>query len=537
MSSIPGGMKTKSRLLGLAFASADILVELDADGVVAFAIGSGPAPDCAPPEQWVGSPLADQLGKASRAAFRSAVSGLTDGVRSPFIDVLIQCDAERVRRARIRAFRLPDLAPALSCAIAFEGAPFTLAVPEAPPLLTGDGLLSRARDALTRPQTESMAFAFVDVPGLAAAAGETGQRATARVEAALQAASIDGASAARLTPERFALLRDAADGRDIVSEVREAGAAEGLDLSPLAADAAISSGADPVSALKALRFTIEGCLRDGGLERPDRAFADTLKKTLRDADRFRAMVRARDFALHYQPIVDLRTGAVHHLEALARFGDEGPSGAIHMAEELGLIEQFDLAVLEKAIQKMRQPGYGLIKVAVNVSAASLANDVWAATALRLAGPDPTERRRLMIEVTETAALSDLEAADRRLRALRQAGIQVCIDDFGSGAATYDYLRGLSVDTVKIDGSLIRDLDSNPRSRTLIAHLVELCGSLKLSTIAEMIETESTADALRAMGVDYGQGWLYGKAAAEPVTSLPERSAPAARRVGVVQGWG
>lgn len=538
MSSISGGMKTKSRLLGLAFASADVLVELDADGLVAFAMGSPPAPDCAPPESWLGKPLTDVLGKASRAAFKTAVTGLSDGVRSPAAEVLLHCDNERVRKARIRAFRLPELAPALSCAITFEGAPFSLTVPEAPALLSGDGLLARARDALQRPYpADGMAFAFVDVPGLGSVTGETGQRATARVEAALQAASIDGASAARLTPERFALLKDGADGRDLAAEVREAGAAEGLDLFPLAAEAAISSGADPVSALKALRFTIEGCLRDGGLERPDRAFADTLKKTLRDAERFRAMVRTRDFALHYQPIVDLRTGAVHHFEALARFGDGGPSGAIHMAEELGLIEQFDLAVLEKAVQKMRQPGYGLIKVAVNVSAASLANDAWAATALRLTGPDPTERRRLMVEVTETAALSDLEAADRRLRALRQAGIQVCIDDFGSGSATYDYLRGLSVDAVKIDGQFVRGLDTDARARTLVAHLVDLCGSLKLTTIAEMIETEGVADALRSMGVDYGQGWLYGKAAAEPVTTLSDRAAPTARRVGVVQGWG
>ena len=531
-------MKTKSRLLGLAFASADILVELDDKGIVAFAMGAPPAADCASPETWVGGALTQVLGKASQAAFRTAIGGLADGVRSPATEVLIVCDAKRVRRARIRAFRLPELAPALSCAITFEGAAFSLAVPEAPPLLNGDGLLARARDALTKPSADAaVAIAFVDVPGLCAVTGEPGQRATARVEAALQAASIDGASAARLTPERFALLKDAASGRDLAAEVREAGAAEGLDLSPLAAEAAISTAADPVGALKALRYTIEGCLRDGGLERPDRAFADTLKKTLRDADRFRAMVRARDFALHYQPIVDLRTGAVSHFEALARFGTDGPSGAIHMAEELGLIEQFDLAVLEKALQRMRQPGYGLIKVAVNVSAASLANDAYVARVLRLTEADPTDHCRLKIEVTETAALADLGAADRRLRALRQAGIQVCIDDFGSGSASFDYLRGLSVDSVKIDGHFVRELDSNARSRTLIAHLVELCGSLKLTTIAEMIETESEADALRAMGVDHGQGWLYGKPTADPLTALSARIAPVARRVGAVQRWG
>lgn len=528
-------MNTNSRLLGLAFASADVLLELDGDGVITLALGTPPAPDCASTESWQGRPLTDFLGKASRAAFKTAIAGLTDGVRSQAAEVVVICDSERVRRARIRAFRLPTLAPALSCAITFEGAPFTLALPEAPPMLNGDGLLARARDAVLGPDPANIAFAFVDVPGLGSASGEPGQRTTARVEAVLQAASIDGASAARLTAERFALLKDAADSRDLASQLREAGAAEGLDLSPHTAEAAISNAADPVSVLKALRFTIEGCLRDGGLEAPELAFGDTLKKTLRDADKFRTMVRARAFALHFQPIVDLRTGAVHHFEALARFGDRGPAGAIHMAEELGLIEQFDLAVLEKAIQRMRQPGFGLIKVAVNVSAASLANDIYAANLLRLTAAEPLERRRLMIEVTETAALADLDAADRRLRALRQAGVKICIDDFGAGSSSFDYLRGLSVDSVKIDGAFVRGLEADSRSHTLISHLVELCASLKLTTIAEMIETEAVADVVRTLGVDYGQGWLFGRATALPVVAPPK--ATPVRRVGAVQGWG
>ncbi len=150
---------------------------------------------------------------------------------------------------------------------------------------------------------------------------------------------------------------------------------------------------------------------------------------------------------------------------------------------------------------------------------------------------PEERKRLIVEVTESAALSDVEAANRRLGGLRAAGIKVCIDDFGAGAASYDYLRRLSVDTVKIDGSFVQGLESDPRARTLIGHLVELCRSLKVETIAEMIETEAAADVLREIGVDLGQGWLFGKAEAEPRTVLAYNEPVAARRVGAVAGWG
>ncbi|HWQ86597.1 EAL domain-containing protein [Brevundimonas sp.] len=531
-------MNTKSRLLGLAFASADILIELDQEGRIVLAIGSPPAPDCAAPESWPGRHLLEFFGKASRAAFDTAVEGLAVGVRSPTAEVLLICDEDRVRRARIRAFRLPELAPALSCAITFEGSPFSLTVPQSPPLLTGDGFLERARATLDKAAARGpMAIAFVDVSGLDSVAGERGQRATARVQAALQTASIDGSSATRLSPERFALLKDGADGRDLATEVREAAAAEGLDLSSRATEAPIAVGADPVSILKALRFTIEGCLRDGGLDRPEQAFSEALKNTLRDASRFRVMVKARQFALHYQPIVDLRTGVVHHFEALARFGDTAPANVIHMAEELGLIEEFDLAALEKVVRKIRQPGNGLIKVAVNVSGASLATDAYVNALLHLTAADPGERRRLMIEVTETAALADIDAADRRLRALRRSGVKVCIDDFGAGSATFDYLRGLSVDSVKIDGNFIRDLEADQRVRTVVTHLVELCASLNLTTIAEMVETEAVAELVGSMGVDYGQGWHFGRPTPQPVTAQPDRSRGAPRRLGAVSSWG
>ena len=267
---------------------------------------------------------------------------------------------------------------------------------------------------------------------------------------------------------------------------------------------------------------------------------DQYNASLRDMlDReqsIRSIVRDREFALYYQPIVDLKTRAVHHFEALARFGKgSGPAAAIRMAEELALIDGFDLAVAEKAVRRLREPGGGLLKIAVNVSGASLANDAYVAALLKMTASAPDDRRRLMVEVTETAALADLAAADRRLGALRNAGIKVCIDDFGAGSASFDYLRGLSVDAVKIDGALVRDIDIDARTRTLVAHLVELCGSLDLETIAEMIETDQVADALRDLGVTHGQGWLFGRAEAEPRTIL-NTPAIRGRRQGVVEGW-
>jgi EAL domain-containing protein (putative c-di-GMP-specific phosphodiesterase class I) len=511
-------MNTKSRLLGMAFAAADTLVELDADGRVSLALGAGPCPQSPQVESWIGARLTDLVGKAGQKQLADALKSIRPSARTAPIDALMACGSDRVRKARLRFFQLPDLAPAVSCSITYDGAPFTLDLPEAPQLLSADGLLTRVRGSLLE-ANEALAVAFVDVPGLAVE-GEAQQRAAARVAAVLQASSIDGSSAARLTPERFALVRASEDKSDLATEVRDAAAAEGLDLIVRTTEAALSGVVSADSTVRALRFALEACIREGGIDGAGAALSESLKRTLDQADRFRAMVQAREFALEYQPIVDLATGVTHHFEALARFGSRGPADSIRLAEELGLIEGFDLAVVEKTLQQLRRPGFGLTKIAVNVSGASLGSDGYVDGLLRL---------------TETAAVADIEAAARRLSGLRRAGIRVCLDDFGVGAASLDYLHRLPADTVKIDGRFVRDIVSDQRARDLVSHLVELCADLKMATIAEMIETEEQKTTIRGLGVGYGQGWLFGRPAAEPTTAGP--GAVTARRVGSVEGWG
>jgi len=527
-------MPIRKRLLGFAFASSDLLIELSPDGAVAMVLGSGPVASVGP-AAFQSQPFVDRLTAESARKVTTILKGLKPGGRLGPIEIQMDCGAGLIRRAALNIFMLPELAPNASCSIRYEGPAFQLAATETPPILSPGAFMARARTVLEDPTGgDNLALAFIDVAGLSRP-GDTPDQATARVEAVMQSASIGGASATRLTHERYALLRDVNDTRDLAGEIREVGHAEGLNLLVSVAGATLA-GQTPLNALRALRFAVEGCLREGGLDNPEIAFNAALARTVQDADAFRNMVKDRAFTLHYQPIVDLRTGAVHHFEALARFsGDNSPAAAIHMAEELAMIESFDLAVAEKALLRLRKPGSGLLKIAINVSGASLSSDSYVQSLLRMTAAAPDERRRLIVEVTESAALADLDAANRRLGALREAGMKLCIDDFGAGSATFDYVRKLVVDTVKFDGKFIRDLERDANSRTLIAHLVELCGSMKMATIAEMVETEATADILRSLGVNYGQGWLFGRAEVEPRTVL-QTSAPVRRR-GAVEAWG
>jgi EAL domain-containing protein (putative c-di-GMP-specific phosphodiesterase class I) len=531
-------MTTRSQLLGLAFAAADLLIEVDREGAIRLALGSSPCGK-KPAEALVGEPVFERLDVGGQAELRRALAELQPGRRSAPLPMTLICEGNLSRKLVMRLFRLPEDDAGISCAITFEGPLEAFQSLPPPPLLSPDAFLERTHRALMGPgeEPEALAVAFVDVLGLAHAGQDPATRARIqdRVESALQEASVDGASAARLTEDRYALLRHADDERDIAAEVREVGLAEGVDLDVRGSDIDLPGAAAPVQALRALRFAVESCLKDGGLERPDLAFTASLMKTLEEADRFRAMVRQRRFDLHFQPIVDLTTGSVAHFEALARFGNGGgPAETLHMAEELALIEGFDLAVADKAITRLNQAGAGSLHLAVNVSGSSLAGDAYVQSLLQLTAKTPAVRRRLIVEVTETAALADPVAANLRLAALREAGIRVYIDDFGSGSAGFDYLRKLSVDAVKIDGSLITDFETDIRSRQVISHIVELCRSMSFKVVAERVETEACRLALVELGVDMAQGYLFGKPTAEPIQP---RSPAASRRVGAVEAWG
>jgi EAL domain-containing protein (putative c-di-GMP-specific phosphodiesterase class I) len=221
-------------------------------------------------------------------------------------------------------------------------------------------------------------------------------------------------------------------------------------------------------------------------------------------------IRDKRFRLVYQPVVRLKDGTLHHYEALVRFGDEGsPFPLIRMAEEMELIEQLDLAILERAVGVLNEEP--AMKLAVNVSGRTICSPSFIEQACALVAANPKSRGRLMFELTESAALDDLAQADRHLQALRGLGCEVCLDDFGAGAASLAYLQHLRLDVVKIDGRYIRDLQHGGREATFVKHLVKMCGELGVRTLAEMVETQDAEDAVRRAGVDLAQGWLYGAA--------------------------
>ena len=214
----------------------------------------------------------------------------------------------------------------------------------------------------------------------------------------------------------------------------------------------------------------------------------------------------------FQPVVCAATGDIDYFECLLRMRDmQGGIVAGHEfispIEKLGLIGLIDDYVLEQTVQELaRCPE---IRLGLNISGLTACNGSWLHSLLRHVQDRPDVARRLVVEITETAPLTDIDESARFVDTLRQAGCRVALDDFGAGHCSPRHLRNLAVDTVKIDGSFVRRLARDPKKRGLLRDLVAVIGGFGCATVAEGIETAADAALAREAGIGYLQGYHPG----------------------------
>jgi EAL domain-containing protein (putative c-di-GMP-specific phosphodiesterase class I) len=178
-------------------------------------------------------------------------------------------------------------------------------------------------------------------------------------------------------------------------------------------------------------------------------------------------------------------------------------------------------------------------IAANISARSLGSERFVIELAWLCGDTAALRPRLLLELTETHQITDFDQVNGALAQLRRLGHKVCLDDFGAGACSLEYLRRLDVDYVKIDGRYVQELAAGSRDAMILKHVVGLCDEMGVPTIAEMIETRQAAGICKDLGVTLGQGWVFSKPLPKPVWIPPAPTAPSirGRRNGKVETWG
>jgi diguanylate cyclase (GGDEF)-like protein/PAS domain S-box-containing protein len=221
----------------------------------------------------------------------------------------------------------------------------------------------------------------------------------------------------------------------------------------------------------------------------------------------RAALRAEELDLHFQPIVNLRTGTFDGVEALLRWPARGEDieAAIAVAEESELIVEIGEWVLAEAMR--RAPG---CLVGVNVSVRQLIRPMFTDSVLRMLAAADISPERLCIEVTETAIAENVEAVVAALQELRAAGVKVAIDDFGTGHASLTYLAKFPVDIVKIDRSFVHGLGNDAASGVIVRSVAAMAHALGMTVIAEGIENLNQLEIVLEAGCDAAQGYLFSR---------------------------
>jgi diguanylate cyclase (GGDEF)-like protein len=233
----------------------------------------------------------------------------------------------------------------------------------------------------------------------------------------------------------------------------------------------------------------------------------------------RLAIERQEFVLYYQPQVDIRTGKVVGMEALLRWvhperGLLSPATFIAVAEESGLIEPIGQWVLRSACQRARawqDAGYPPLKIAVNISPRQLLRPrEFSRSLMRTLSATGLDPQYLELEMTESLLLHNAEENIAVLRKLGKDGVRIAVDDFGTGYSSLAYLRQLPIDTLKIDRTFVRDIESDPEDAAIIHAVVAMGHSLDLQVTAEGVESMGQLQALQHLGCDEYQGYLFSK---------------------------
>jgi len=521
----------RDRFVAFAFAAADAFIEVDEAGSITFAGGALNWLAGNHVGQLPGKKLVSYFSGRNRSVFEAAVRNIKGRGRLGPLTLNFRGYEGKEKPIAVYGTYLPDYPKSVFLSLKAVSRAGLSSVAQEKQTDRSTGLIkpenfknmASTLAKSTREDDEDIGLTMFEVGGLNKTLGqlddEAGKALMEDIAAQLCAVSLEGSSVAKLSEQGYGIIHDADMDIDSVQQGIKAvdnGGALDIHAATIPLDDAGLSDSDHI---KALAYTINkfwshpegfniGNLADG--------YEMMLAENRSNLAKFRKVLSKRQFEMVLQPIVDLDSRTIHHYEALARIEakdvDTLPQNFISIAEDMGVICDFDIAMCTKVINRIKKAnGHGKkLNLAVNVSGRSLMTDGFVSDLLKMLKDCDDIRDQLMFEVTESTKIEDLDSTNRILSQIRKLGHHVCLDDFGAGAAGYQYLRALDVDFVKIDGIYIREAFSTTNGRAFLKSMAGLCGELGISTVGEFVETAGQAKFLKDIGVNYGQGYFFGK---------------------------
>jgi EAL domain-containing protein (putative c-di-GMP-specific phosphodiesterase class I) len=547
-----------ARYMAFAFCTADALLEINPDGDVSFATGATKSLFGLDSAKIVGEKFASLALPEDSTLIYALLKMAANGQRFNGIVARFQRRGATDALITLNGYSVPDL-----------GGNYFITAKAASPggagkhqqgrdsttgLMDTDGFSDAVDSRLANPDAEEK-LTFIGLAGLPELEGRLSpgewEMLQQRIGTFLNAVSSGGDTAAQLGEDRFGLLH----AKDLpVADVESQLQQFSKDADPNSVGVkATSKSVDPDTIdlsgpelARAVLYTIRQAADKTGGAAGDILSANISEQLQDSAQKIsivKGTIEGNLFDIAYQPIVSLANEKIHHFEALVRITDpKCPFNTfefICFAEDVGLAIEFDLAMCRKLLSRLKSMASRdqIIPVAMNISGHSINSDEFVDELQKLLAKNPELHGSIMFEITETARIQDLEKANMIIRRLRADGFHVCLDDFGSGEAAFEYLRVLEVDFVKIDGMYVEDSTRSSKGKAFLKAMSGLCRDLGMATIAERIETREELAYLKEIGVAYGQGYLFGRP--DPGADLTVRgnTPKNVRRKGAKESWG
>lgn len=247
------------------------------------------------------------------------------------------------------------------------------------------------------------------------------------------------------------------------------------------------------------------------------------------AKKLREVLDEDRLVLYSQAVVRLAEREPVHHEILVRIQEEDgrvipPADFIEVAESLGMVQEIDFTVVQKLLKHITSHGEQgkKLRYFVNLSRASISDQQWVRRVHRMLQESSVSPNQLVFEITETAAMSEVDVTLAFIRLLKEMGCRFALDDFGAGFSSFYFLKRFDVDYLKIDGTLVRDLAKDEGNRIFVKALCDVAREMNKQVIAEWVETQEVLDALKEMKAEYGQGYLFQRPA--PLNGIPAQPA-------------